>query len=677
MKRPRSSIRNPRAKKVACTVSAAALMLGVSQAASIGLHFQENYCGSAAYSGFPVTLSAFGIPPSGWENLTAMDTGYGSCAGPLGYTFNQVISTNTSTGGLNPLPRGALNVTWFGPTANFSGFAGYAGSPPHYNYTGAYPYSKTQPTGEEQIYATFLRDGINFGPEPGGGRGPDNNQPGYSVDITGLKSLFPSNSFVIELIAASDSMQTLTNAFIIDVVGSTTNSVTYPNTPPVADAGLAPWARGQGGGLSTVSAPLNTDHVQIISNHPQHGGTGFPPTGFDNAGTISGFIITDKPVVTMSPQPVLAGPGDNVTLSPYAIGVPPLAYQWRLNGLPIAGATNLNYGISNAVASKGGNYDLVVTNIYGSATSHVAAVTVDSVGLAFGTNLVDDTNPSNTPHLGRNIGATWLASSSDGTISRSGVEQFVAATPSKITVPGTTDLDVATGTVMFWMRSAGVDTGSGGNAGAALFGRTTGNLGDDFILVQQDGGNLLFDAPLNAGGIANSINSAAIVSDNKWHFVAVTFDQSDSGGAALYVDGVLDTTNANSSSWSWPSGKQIELGFTSDSFWRSYNGLLDDVRVYSRQLTAAEILSVRNTGALVDTAALRLRENYDTPKASGITLTWSEPNVILQSATSVTGPYTDITTAASPYDVPLSGTKKFYRYRNYIPKTFVTNPYLM
>src|ERR1700676_4467458 len=101
MKRLRSNSRNLRAKKVACTVSAAALMLGVSQAASIGLHFQENYCGSAAYSGFPVTLSAFGIAPSGWENLTAMDTGYSSCVGPLGYTLNQVISTNTSTGGLN------------------------------------------------------------------------------------------------------------------------------------------------------------------------------------------------------------------------------------------------------------------------------------------------------------------------------------------------------------------------------------------------------------------------------------------------------------------------------------------------------------------------------------------------------------------------------------------------
>ena len=32
-----------RTKKIACTVSAAALMLGVSSAATVGLHFQCNY----------------------------------------------------------------------------------------------------------------------------------------------------------------------------------------------------------------------------------------------------------------------------------------------------------------------------------------------------------------------------------------------------------------------------------------------------------------------------------------------------------------------------------------------------------------------------------------------------------------------------------------------------------
>src|ERR1700733_8117846 len=82
MKRPYGSMNSSRNKKVACTVSAAALMLGVSSAATVGLHFQVNYCDSQDYTGFPVTLTAFGIPPSGWQNLTPMDTGYGCGAYP-------------------------------------------------------------------------------------------------------------------------------------------------------------------------------------------------------------------------------------------------------------------------------------------------------------------------------------------------------------------------------------------------------------------------------------------------------------------------------------------------------------------------------------------------------------------------------------------------------------------
>jgi len=74
MKRARSFSPNNRARKVACTVSAASLMLGVSQAATVGFNFQANYCGAASYSGAIVTAQAFGIGTNGWESLTPMDT---------------------------------------------------------------------------------------------------------------------------------------------------------------------------------------------------------------------------------------------------------------------------------------------------------------------------------------------------------------------------------------------------------------------------------------------------------------------------------------------------------------------------------------------------------------------------------------------------------------------------
>ncbi len=352
---------------MAGSVSAAALMLGVSHAATVGFNFQANYCSAPSYAGAVVTAPAFGINPTGWENLTQMDNGYGSCAGPLDYTLSETINTTTSTDGLNPLPNGSLSLTWSAATANVSGFAGYGKS---FGGNGYHP-------GEQQVYWGFLRDGVNFGP---GSTGGDNNQIGYSIDITGLKSVFTNTPFVVELIGSSDSMHTLTNAFIIDASLNSTQSVIYPNPKVNGNAGGAPWFRAIGGGLSTVSASIDTDHIKIIGNRAAHGGDIGTGDDYDNASCISGFIITDKPVVTMSPQSVKAGFHDNINLRVIAAGVPPLAYQWRRNGQPIPGATASSYSVLNITNS--GSYDVVVTNLYGSALSAASTIGVEQIAIA-------------------------------------------------------------------------------------------------------------------------------------------------------------------------------------------------------------------------------------------------------------------------------------------------------
>src|SRR2546427_6055016 len=137
--------------KVAGTVSAAALMLGVSEAASIGFNLQVDYCGfSAAYRN-NVTATAFGIPATDWENLTPMMTGNADfpCDQP-GYTLSEVINTISSAGGLHPLPNGSLSLTWSAPTANWSYFGGYGRPAPYYDFVG----SSVIP-GEGEVYAGF------------------------------------------------------------------------------------------------------------------------------------------------------------------------------------------------------------------------------------------------------------------------------------------------------------------------------------------------------------------------------------------------------------------------------------------------------------------------------------------------------------------------------------------
>ena len=159
MKKLRQLCNRTKEKNIACTVSAAALMLGVSHAATVGFQiFQTHYCGSPGYNGAVVTGPAFGIGTNGRESLPQMDTGYGGCP-PDYYTLNQVIDTTSSTNGLNPLPNGSLNLTWSGYTANVSGFGGYTRSGPHLTFGG----SGYNP-GNEQVYWGFIRDGVNFGP---------------------------------------------------------------------------------------------------------------------------------------------------------------------------------------------------------------------------------------------------------------------------------------------------------------------------------------------------------------------------------------------------------------------------------------------------------------------------------------------------------------------------------
>ena len=663
-------------------------MLGVSHAATVAMHFQLNYCSYTNYTGFIVTAPAFGIAPGGWQNLTPMSTGYGSCAltaSPYGYTLNETVSTSTSTDGLNPLPSGTLNVTWSAATANFSDFGGYtdAGQSPPYNiFLVNDRNSNKLPVllgGNDQVYCSFLRDGVNFGP-PGGG---DNTGGfgGYNIDITGLHSVFTHSPFVVELIAASDSMELLTNALVIDETHLATNSVTYPGTPPVANVGDTAWIRGHGGGLSTMSGTiaLNADHLHIMSAPPAHGGSG--TSGYNNAGTICGFILTDKPVVTMSPNSINGNPGDSVALSAYAIGVPPLTYQWRKNGIPISGATTNAYTIAS-LGDALANYDLVVGNTYGMATSAVATVTA-GIQLTMTNELVVDSNPGNPEHDGLNNGATWIASSSDGTKTRAGVMQFVGTNANSVTVTGTTNFYTPTGSLMFWMRSAGTDTNAPGTVGAALLGQSISAftnldaLNNEFELIQQDNGTIMFHSP----GQWVQVNSSTSVSDNNWHLIVLTYANITGGGATLYLDGAQNAIGINSGPWpTMPVGKPLLAGFSSDGVLRAYTGLLSDIRVYNRVLNASEVSNIYSTGSLIDSNALQMRLNFSAPPINGFIMNWQAAGSILQSAPTVNGTYTNMPfSSPSPYYVVPTARQRFFRYvvPGATPQVRVSNPYQM
>lgn len=96
------------------------------------------------------------------------------------------------------------------------------------------------------------------------------------------------------------------------------------------------------------------------------------------------FILTN--VVT----PFLVMPGDSVSNSVVALGLAPLSYQWSFNGGNltdnghIIGSQTNVLAIANAMGSDAGNYQVIVTNSLGSATSSVAVLIVGSLPVGFG-----------------------------------------------------------------------------------------------------------------------------------------------------------------------------------------------------------------------------------------------------------------------------------------------------
>lgn len=88
------------------------------------------------------------------------------------------------------------------------------------------------------------------------------------------------------------------------------------------------------------------------------------------------LTVLDPPIITLQPASQTVGAGTAVTFSVTATGGNPLSYQWFKDQGAISGATLPDLTLPSATPGDAGNYSVLVTNIYGSATSAVAALTV-------------------------------------------------------------------------------------------------------------------------------------------------------------------------------------------------------------------------------------------------------------------------------------------------------------
>jgi hypothetical protein len=93
----------------------------------------------------------------------------------------------------------------------------------------------------------------------------------------------------------------------------------------------------------------------------------------------------------------------------------------------------------------------------------------------------------------------------------------------------------------------------------------------------------------NTGSAGESLFGTSNVQDGQWHHIAATID---SKGAKLYVDGVLENQNDVPGRW---QGGNAAIGRSLTGNPGFYSGLVDEVMIFHRPLSAAEIKQIYNT----------------------------------------------------------------------------------
>ena len=129
-----------------------------------------------------------------------------------------------------------------------------------------------------------------------------------------------------------------------------------------------------------------------------NGGLTWTPMGYVNANNLNRFRFASPtlgyasgiklhvyhipPAATVLPAITNVTAGASVTLSATTYGTAPMQFQWRLNGINLAGGTTNGFSITNVAASSAGTYDLVISDFSGSVTSAVSTLNVTGIPLA-------------------------------------------------------------------------------------------------------------------------------------------------------------------------------------------------------------------------------------------------------------------------------------------------------
>ena len=393
------------------------------------------------------------------------------------------------------------------------------------------------------------------------------------------------------------------------------NGLTTPNGGAGGFGGFTPFTI-YGTNVAFVAGPNTLDFV--VAN----GAVGY--TGLRVQITRSNVKIPPgiAPSITTPPVSQDIIQGDPVTFSAGVTGSSPMTYQWRKNGIPIPGKTDLTLNIATVSTDDIGAYTVAVTNDYGFVISPAADLTVTwqylPSGVLFGTGMAADgsllTGGSVDPHF-------ILATSPDA----------MAPGPDAIVLndvwPVQTGVWLPNGPYSKWIAPQLDQSAAGGNLWGEYRYQTS------FDLTGYD------------------ISRIKII--GAW--------AADNAGTALLLNGVA--TGSTAAGYAGLSQFTLTAGLLAGP-----NTL--DLVVTNNPSTGENPDAPNPTGIRMDLRGL-FRISAAAPPAT-LTSTVSGNNVIiswapvsngqkLQAASDVTGPWTEIVGASSPFTTNTTSGRLFFR----------------
>jgi hypothetical protein len=312
------------------------------------------------------------------------------------------------------------------------------------------------------------------------------------------------------------------------------------------------------------------------------------------------------PQITTQPRSVTNHVGDNVL---FTVGVDannstlPLSYQWLSNTVAIPNATNNSLTLSNVQLSFSAAYSVQITNVIGATNSATAYLNVNplpaadtTTGLvgwwkfddAAGSTTAADSSVNGNNGTLQNFTDTttvWGTGVTGGALNFNGdaTGTDLVAIPN-VGTPAPAALDFSsspTFTLSAWVKCPASNS-------AAIICKGSGNGGEQYCLDTQTTGFRFF--------VRNSAAAATIITglmppNNNWQHIVAVFDAIN-GIQTIYTNGTLAITGVAPFDL-LVNSHEVSIGNRQSSAVSAYNlpltGGIDDVRIYNRALTSADI----------------------------------------------------------------------------------------